>query len=151
MNTLKTVFTRLKKVDKEKVELSVANDIQEWNDFNGLDSNNISEIRNVKTTESNIKSLLSELEAELETYTLSFGTIVQPIGHYESIREEARNLKMQFESMANELGVNPGSNESYQIIEEGIEMYDALIKINRDINENYNDISIALSNLNNII
>lgn len=151
------VLNRLKKINSKKTELSkkidlsVADDIQKWNDFNGLDTNNLNEIRNVQTTEANIKSLLSELEAELETYTLAFGTIVQPIGEYESTREEARNLKIQFESMANDLGVNPASNESYQIIEEGIEMYDVLIDINRDINENYNDISISLSNLNNII
>ena len=43
------VFAILKKVSKPaKTELSLTDDLKEWNDFNGLDDLAFSELRNVK-------------------------------------------------------------------------------------------------------
>jgi seryl-tRNA synthetase len=147
------VLNKLKNISQNKTELSnkvglsLVSDIDKWNDFNGLDTPALNEIRAVESSLSDIKRLVSQLESELDTYVVAFGDIVQPIGEYEHTREDARNLKILFENRAEELGVNPSSNESYETIEGQIEMYDDLIEINTRINDSYETIYKSITNL----
>lgn len=132
MNTLKSVFTRLKKVDKEKVNLSSVSELQKWNDFYGVDSNNFNEIKNLESILIELQNSFVEFRSKYNDFKEGLNYINDNYNINEVISNVAKGqmLLTNFESKASELGLDAKTNQTYNDV---IESREDLIRFMEDL------------------
>jgi len=134
------VFAILKKVSKPaKTELSLTDDLKEWNDFNGLDDLAFAELRNVKDKIREADIALDNFEdanqlaedAHEEVFSYLNSEVLR------GMLSDGIDLMGNFEVLAEELGIDPNTNEAYLTVkEQTITDYPELIGLAEEVEQN---------------
>ena len=143
MNTKKKVYESLSKDTKKiKTELSLTDDLEKWNDFNGLDDLAFNEINDVKEKIREADIALDNFENENlkaeESYQEVFSYLNSDV--LRGMLSEGIELVGDFEALAEELGVDPNSNEAYITVKEQITTnYPNLIGLYEEVEQSANN------------
>jgi len=134
------VFAILKKVSKPaKTELSLTDDLQKWNDFNSIDQLAFYELRNVETKISEASIALDDFE---DANALAEESYEESYLNSDDLRRrlsEAIDLLGNFEVLAEELGIDPNTNEAYLLVkEQTITDYPELLELAEEVEQKAN-------------
>ncbi len=113
------VFAILKKVSKPaKTELSLTDDLKEWNDFNGIDDLAFAELRNVedkiKEADIALDNFGDANQSAEDAYEDVFSYLNSDV--LRGMLSDGIDLLGNFEVLAEELGIDPNTNEEYLLV-----------------------------------
>lgn len=134
------VFAILKKVSKPaKTELSLTDDLKEWNDFNGIDDLAFAELRDVKDKIREADIALDNFEDANQLAESSYEDVFSYLSSdtLRGMLSDGIDLMGNFEVLAEELGIDPNTNEAYLTVkEQTITDYPELIGLAEEIEQN---------------
>jgi len=139
MRTELKVFSRL--FGKQfKTELSAADDIQEaLNELQGLDLN--SQVENLRQKDSQFVSQINELKGVAEDLIATYDSLEDQLQDYKQIQDKLETALRSFESMANDIGIDPMQSDKYEegsrLLEESESDIVSLVDLQNDTYDRY--------------
>lgn len=134
------VFAILKKVSKPaKTELSLTDDLKEWNDFNGLDDLAFAELRDVKDKIREADIALDNFEDANQLAESSYEDVFSYLNSdvLRGMLSDGIDLLGNFEVLAEELGIDPNTNEAYlTVLGQTVTDYPILIGLAEEVEQN---------------
>lgn len=134
------VFAILKKVSKPtKTELSLTDDLKEWNDFKGLDDLAFKELRSVKDKINESDIALDNFEDANQLAENAYEYVFSYLNSdlLRGMLSDGIDLLGNFEVLAEELGIDPNTNEAYLTVkEQTITDYPNLIGLAEEVEQN---------------
>jgi len=141
------VFAILKKITKEqKTELSAVSDLQDWLDINTVTGSEFDRITDAESAANQLEISLDSFLREKEAFEQNYGDMQNfEVGDFEDRRIQGNAILDTYESLAEELGIDPKESQEYRdVLSQVTEIYPDFI--NR-LSNAYSDAELLIEDL----
>lgn len=142
------VFAILKKISKqEKTELSAVSDLQDWLDLNLVAQEEFSRITDAESAMNQLEISLDGFLRDKEAFEQEYGNMTNfDVGDFEDRRIQGNAILDTYESLAEELGIDPNESQEYRdVLSQVTEIYPDFID---RLSNAYSDADLLIGDLN---
>lgn len=141
------VFAILKKISKqEKTELSAVSDLQDWLDLNLVAQEEFSRITDAESAMNQLEISLDGFLRDKEAFEQEYGNMTNfDVGDFEDRRIQGNAILDTYESLAEELGIDPNESQEYRdVLSQVTEIYPDFID---RLSNAYSDADLLIGDL----
>lgn len=141
------VFAILKKISKEhKTELSAVSDLQDWLDLNLVAQEEFNRITDAESAMNQLEISLDGFLRDKEAFEQEYGNMTNfDVGDFEDRRVQGNAILDTYESLAEELGIDPNESQEYRdVLSQVTEIYPDFID---RLSNAYSDADLLIGDL----